>query len=328
MNSVDKITAQCDVLEDLCKGHCILHIEDIIESEIENFLKKEFKIIQDSDFDQGYPYGTGVDCINFDINFQEEKNSMPALKKKEIKSKVMSVSKNKLSKLLPNSDNLSKKEIVKLLTCDKSTVKKYIDKTVGFKPLFLKYRSLLVSTHNPNDLFIAQSEKLLGIMEEFRKKVILGYEIIQEKETKSEKQETKRDLEKRLEKQIELYVSKFPESYKKHLYTYIKGLCKNYQIDENQALSKLGDFDNIKGIKFFTEIFAEYFRMNSGFSPNPRNVDINDYFDIQHLRNLPYIDCYVTERYFGDIASNISKKYNICVFKNLEDLKSHLEDVI
>ena len=108
---------------------------------------------------------------------------------------------------------------------------------------------------------------------------------------------------------------------------HIRPFLDSKKIDEIEALKSLQNFDHILGVRFYKDLLNEYFIRNSGFTPNPRKADVNDHFDVEHLRHLPYVDCFVTERFFGDIAVKIAAKYNGKVFKNLKELRLYLESI-
>lgn len=323
----ESLTKQCEVLEELTKDHCLLQIQNIILTEVQNYLLKEFKGISDSDIDQGYPYGTGVDCIEFDMNFVKLRNNMPNSIKKQTKTNVLSMPQKEYDKLIPNSDRMPREDVVKVLTFDEIALKKYFDETLGFKSLFLRYRSLFVNDLNPNITPINKSKELLAFMDSIRKLMIRGDYLIQKQKTNHEKRAKKIECERDLKVLIKNLIDGMPEIFRKVVKTSIKPFLKSNSIDEKKAIQKLGNFNEIMSSKYYIDLIQQYIQSNSGFSPNPRKLDENDYFDIEHLRNLPYVDCYVTEKYFGNIAQGICSKYGTSVFKNLKDLKTHLEQV-
>jgi len=151
-----------------------------------------------------------------------------------------------------------------------------------------------------------------------------------EKKDPNEKQKISNILKKKMDDFFSSIQEMISNQYKNEILRYIKPFLESKKIDETEALNKLSDFNDIIGVKFYKDLLTEYFKENSGFTQNPRKLDINDYYDIEHLRYLPYVDCYVTESFFGGIASKISEKYNTKVFKskNLIELRSYLESVI
>lgn len=321
----DVLKMRCEVFDNLTNGHCLLQIQNIILAEIKNYLFTEFKsdgsLVVSPD---KYPFGTGSDCIEFDMDFRALRTKMSPSQIKNIKNRVLLRSKKELSKILPNSDTLSKKDIIKLLTYDEKMIKKYFDNILSFKPLFLKYRALAVQDLNINKMPIERSSQFFDIMNDYRDRVILGYDIIEEQDTQSAKQQIKSKLIKKQNELVEQLLQSISDYYKNTISVYISTFLQFHNINQSDALNRLDDFSHICGVQFYKDLLKEYLNRNGAFSKNPRSLDLNDYFDIEHLRNLPYVDYYVTERYFGDIAEKIAGNYNTIVFKNLHSMHKHL----
>lgn len=322
----DSLKNQCEVLDKLTKGNCLLQTNQIIKKEIEYFLLEQvLKLNANENKITQYPFGTHSDCIEFDIDIENSRKNLDSKVKKGIKDKVFSKSKKQLNKLFPNANNLTKKEVYKLLTFDEKAFKKYFDSTLGFKELILKYRDYFTKFGAANNLPLSRSKEFVEIMGLHRERMILGFEIINKQNDPQEKQKIKDKLKKKVDEDILSYRESITDHYKKEIIKYIKPFLECKKINEKEALDKLSDFNKILGIRFYKELITEYFKRNSGFTPNPRKTDINDYYDIEHIRYIPYVDYYVSERFFSGVASAISKNYNTEVFRNLKELRIYLE---
>lgn len=322
------LNTRCLVLDKLTEGNCLLQIQKIIKNEIQFHLLKEIKQKEIQDETLGnYPYGKNSDCIEFDMNFIRLNNNITESYKNEIKTKVNRKSLKELKKIVPNSNNFSKKDYIRFFTFDPKTIKKYFDSTLSFKNLILNYRNLF-KFDDSNKLQLERANEMLEIMKEHQKWLQKGVSILENTESKKEKKELKAKLNKIINKRLLKYEQIIPNTYQHNIMPEIKHFLNTNDITPNKALNVLGNFECILGVKFYKDLLKEYFKSNSGLTRKLRKVDANDYFDIEHLRYLPYVDIYVTERYFSNIARNISERYDSKVFKNINELKTYLKTAI
>ncbi len=113
----------------------------------------------------------------------------------------------------------------------------------------------------------------------------------------------------------------------------IDRLC-NFFDEEIKKLSNRGRFDYLKAKKLLSEsrlrdmpslnvsviLSIEYFKRHKGGSATARCPVDSDTLDLYHAINIPYVDFYLTEKFFAEVAKKISTIYSTKIISNVEDL--------
>jgi len=233
----------------------------------------QVKSLKQNDF----AYGTGIDCVEFNNNDGIYSRIISVININLIRLKVFFMSQEQLEKIIPNSSNYSKKELAKLMAFEEQMVKKYFDETFGDKPLFLGLITFMLNS-NSNRLPMSKSTQLKDVMKEFREWMIKGHSILEDEKSEAEKQKTKVELNKIVDKRIPSFVEVIPSYYKNNTIKFIKDFLESNEINEEDALDCLDNFDNIVGVKFYADLFKQYFNSHRGYVERPRKLDGNDYF--------------------------------------------------
>jgi hypothetical protein len=72
---------------------------------------------------------------------------------------------------------------------------------------------------------------------------------------------------------------------------------------------------------------VEYIRRHIGSTKRGRCPRQSDIMDLHNLRNIPYVDLYVTDAFFADLAKEIAPKvFGTRIFRNLSELEEFLRN--
>lgn len=322
----DSFRKQCEIVDELTQGNCFIESTKIIIQEVKEYLCNEFcKKNQREQND----YTSAIDKESYYTEYNNDykllREMMPARMKEQLKKKIQSASKDELNKWFSNRSSMTRDDLKDLLTFQDDAIKKYFAGTASFETLILKYRDWWSLYGNINKRPNSREIQFIEFMEPHRELMILGFEIIADQRTDNVKQKIKQELTKRYNKITDDMIEYITIYYKRECPRYIEEYLQRKAINKSDAFKKLDDFNNILGVRFYKELIREYLKGNSGFTNKPRKLDKNDYLDTEHLRYLPYVNCFVTEVYFGSIARKIAPKYNAKVFNNLTELRGYLE---
>lgn len=108
----------------------------------------------------------------------------------------------------------------------------------------------------------------------------------------------------------------------------ISAYAKKYQISEKAAErylieSQLNSMPSLYSLVIFS---VEYAKRHIGVTKRPRNSRESDVMDLHNLRNLPYVDLFVTDKFFADLVRKTARnEFGTRVFRNLFELKEFLE---
>jgi hypothetical protein len=103
---------------------------------------------------------------------------------------------------------------------------------------------------------------------------------------------------------------------------HVRNLATKHKFSTDEAVHFIIDnISKIHSINSYIQIFSEYLKRHKG----TRNPTRNDYMDIHHMRYLPYVDYFITDRFFAEVAKGISGIFNTKVVRNLDELKTDLE---
>lgn len=72
---------------------------------------------------------------------------------------------------------------------------------------------------------------------------------------------------------------------------------------------------------------VEYVKRHIGSTKKGRTPRQSDIMDLHNIRNIPYVDIYVTDAFFADIAKEIAPKvFGTRIFRNLSELEEFLRN--
>jgi len=119
-------------------------------------------------------------------------------------------------------------------------------------------------------------------------------------------------------------VNKFVTSLKPSINAY----AKKHKFSEKAAESILIESHVIPIPSIYSTIIfcVEYAKRHMGVTKRSRNPRESDVMDLHNLRNLPYVDLFVTDNFFAEIVGRIAKvEFGTRIFRNLLQLKEFLE---
>lgn len=331
------LNAYCEVVDNLTQGDCVILPSYLERRELELFLANEYGFATDLSQDT-YAYGRDKDAVFIDEDFgisiaeefieeikrnirndsqlrgQQKKYILRKLEKKKNQRKLLESLPDSVLEItslaFPGADKINKMEFIELITGSKIMRRKLLDKFFSgfftFKNLILSYRKRFPQLEHIGQMFDEDSKKL--------SKLIKSLQILQ---TYLNKQPfAEEDLESDL---TNLYVMKLDKN--------ISELGKKYDFSPEHAShllikSKLEPIPSLRSIVLFV---VEYYAKNKGDVNHARNPLDSDLMDLQHLNFIPYVDYFLTDRFFKEVASRPSSQFNTLVFRNLSALKEHLE---
>lgn len=124
---------------------------------------------------------------------------------------------------------------------------------------------------------------------------------------------------------VDSYIRKLVNSLEQQ----IKGLSEKHQFSEANAKEKLinSKLEGIPSMYAIVIAISEYLRRNKGSFDHGRNPNESDLRDLHHMINLPYVDFYITDRFFVSIAKKYADIFNTTVFCNVQQLKNKLREL-
>lgn len=307
-------------VKSLTDGECIISHIDLTKREIEIFLSDSHKFKTKYGFDN-YLYGKKSEAIIAELDFDINTFFLGKRLQKGDRIKYLNIlngmTREELSKRFPGSEKMNKNDFIKMIigNCEERLrirlLKQYLDVIFEFEA-FLKYYRNSIPQMNSFALKLVhdQSEKLLEI--------IVDAQVFQSKD--GELALTEDEI---INRTCDVYLGPngFVHDVLKNLYSRNK-----FPIDTVIDEFKRTNLNQILSISSYMRIIIEYLKRHKGELEISRKPDPNDYQDINHMRYLPYVDLYVCERFFSEVSKNIAKKYNTTIFRNLKDLRFHLEN--
>ena len=339
----DLLNFYCKVMETLSQNKCIIWPEEIRKRELELFLSHNFHFttnLSESD----YPYGESTDALlpafssNVDFNNEIMKsirkeiwkgiNNLPlAEKQKQCFLKYSSKPENlkKLLAKMSKSDFLSslynqypglknvftEKTIETFFKCVKygNGYNGFTKSIFTFKNLVLYFSRQFPEFKGIGRFFDSDSGKLASLVAGSQFLYgILGRQAMKENNLKS-------DL-----------VRKFVDSFNDD----ISQLTQKYHFPIEEAKKALFEskFNDIPSINATITFCIEYYKRHKGNLERGRKPLSSDIMDIYHSMNLPYVDYYLTDRFFTEVVKSGEKLFKTKVLRNLTELKSQLEKEI
>lgn len=333
---IDLLEPYCAAIDSLTQGHCIRWVQELEKKELELFLCNQFNFKTDIS-EESYPYGKYKDAVPFpddiytdlDIDFdkaiekQLKKYSIPnELRKiasrylanrqnlRAILSEISKEDLHSIGSMLPGFD-LSKDDLINIACGDmlskKEVLQTCFNKTMTFKNL-VHYSRYFPDLKQLGSFFDEDSEKLKRLIkgEQALHTICDAFNIPHMNET---------DLRSSL---IEKFVDDFDDD--------LTALYNKYRFPVAEAKeillkSELRELPSMNAIITFG---VEYYKRHKGDYDRGRTPLRSDIMDLHHVRNLPYVDFYSTDRFFGEVVRAKSKEFTTRVVTNLKDLKSIL----
>jgi hypothetical protein len=109
----------------------------------------------------------------------------------------------------------------------------------------------------------------------------------------------------------------------------INEFIKKHNLSKNEVKKLLieSHFKPLPSIHSAILFCVEYAKRHVGVLKKARRPIESDIIDLNNLRNLPYVDLYVTDNFFADLSGKIAKIYfGTLVYKKLFQLKEYLEN--
>ena len=321
----DVLNTYCEVVDSLTKGNCIIFPYELQKREIELYLSKEFNFETEIPTKE-YPYGKYMEALVSEplepisilqiIKDDIAKSVMDRKYKKYILKRLNNPKTRKrifkkvpldcfqgLKEIFPSL--YSKEKIVELIDNPDIFAKAFKD-SVTFQNMIMRYNNQFPQLRQIATFF-EEDEKLLVqlIRNAQRLHTVIGKSPINEN------------------KIVDGYIKKLVNSLEQE----IKILSEKHQFSESHAKEKLIDseLDEIPSMRVRTIAFSEYLQKNKGSVEHSRNPNESDLRDLHHIINLPYVDFYITDKFFANIAKKCADSFNTTVVRNVEQLKDRVQ---
>ena len=86
------------------------------------------------------------------------------------------------------------------------------------------------------------------------------------------------------------------------------------------------DFATMPIINSLVSFGTSYLKIHDVYKRARKPLE-SDGTDLQHLRNVPYVDCFVTDKFVNNYAKTVAlNTYNTNIFQNLSELQDWLEN--
>jgi hypothetical protein len=335
---IDLLSPYCEAIDTLTEGNCIIWHATIEKRELELFLAEHFGFTSEVS-DNDYPYGKPKDLIFVGDIFEpffESKGPLVEILKNALNSSFLSGKEKKyflkklgkpkklrgileglteenlqpLYKQFPGFDKTFTKDriIDFLLSSPKEKAvffENAIQRAFTFKNLIIHYSQMFPELKKATHCFNGSSTQIRSTI---RMNQVL-YDIFR-----------KQVSEAKLSKNI-------VNSFANHLDKEVVELANKYHFPIGDARSLLvkTKFDHITSVKSMIFFLTEYYKKHKGGYGKGRHPLRSDIMDLHHLRNFPYVNFYVTDRFFADIAKKGEDLFGTKVFANLSELQKYLK---
>ncbi len=338
----------CEAIDTLTQGNCIISTDKLEKIELELFLSKTFGF-ESNLHEKDYAYGRYRDSIPYE---PKQATSMGSRFEDTLKK---TISESLLKKGLPRNDRrrilkeLQKKEALKkyFSNFSQEEYKKLADNCLDNKDIlhdfiravdkddFLKF--IFGNNEAKEECF----NKIFDQIFQF-KRLIQVYSLIFPQLLKMTESSMDFDKFHSMVKQIQLMHEidsnlKFNEERQKEhlamrfansLKPNINHFSQKYNFSHKDACKLLIDnhFKDISSINSIILFFTEYQKKHGVKISRGRDPHKSDILDLYNLRNLPYVDIYLTDNYFVELSKKIGEiNFNTKVLRNLNQLVEYLE---
>lgn len=238
------------------------------------------------------------------------------LDKKEFLKELIKQIPNENLQIIGNSFpgfELSNEELINLLLGDSQTQKdltrRCLNKSVSFENFVLKYSKLFPQVKKMGDFFKDSSNNI--------NRMIINMQVMYD---------TYRHLNINFmdgnvlnKSLIHKYVEYFSDD--------LNDICNKHDLNKEVAKASLlkSRLEEIPSINSILTFCVEYYKRHKGKLDISRKPSQSDIMDLHHIRNLPYVDIYSTDRFFGEVAKRKSMEFDTMVVTSLIELKDVLE---
>jgi len=326
----------CDLVDKLTGGHCVRFPLELERLELELALAKRFGFPTDLD-QREYPYGRYATAVGLfpspDLelkdqllrDLQEYLDALPLREKEKkrlrrklrkegtVRRLLNSLPDGQLSKLavtLPSTPGFYTRQNVTDLLLGTPAVRaaktvELLDGVFTFKNLITHYSQSFPELAKIGGFFDEDSWRLGELIRGLQlAQSVVGESFIRERET--EINLTNRFVDY-LEPRILDYSGKHGFSAQE---------AKTFLVE-----SRLRPVPALGVAVALVRAYSARHKGELGKSRKPLDSDI---MDLQHLRNLPYVDFQVTDRFMADVAQDASMPFGTKVLRNLSELKEEL----
>ncbi len=337
---IDLLNPYCDAIDTLTQGNCIIWPETIEKRELELFFARHFGFTSEVS-DNDCPYGKPKDLIFvgdvFEQIFDAKESLINNLRKELDSSFLLGKEKRYILKKLSRPKRL--RELLEKLP--EENLKPLYKQFPGFEKTFTKDRIIdfLLSSTKEKAIFF---EDAIQTAFTFRNLVIHYSRIFpQLKKAVHCFDASSTQIRSTIRMNQVLYdvfgkhainevkfsndlVNRFADNLNEE----IIGLANKFKFPINEAKKLLvkTKFEHIPSISSIIFFIIEYYKRHKGTYKRGRNPLESDVMDLHHLRNFPYVNYYVTDRFFADIAKKGEVLFKTKVFLNLSELRKYLRE--
>lgn len=329
----------CEVVETLTKGNCIRFPIDLEKREVELFISEHFSIATKLSR-PNYAFGKYRDAVPIDSIQSAASNGYlaEAFKKKisqlgptrndrryllkriskrsELAKVLKNMSENEFNDFKKGNDDLCAfldrdafLDFVLGTPAQRANViEEFFDHIFEFKKLVTIYSQSFPELKKlgelPNESYhkFNLSIKSLQVMSDLFSKPVVN------------SNEVKVDLINKFIKSLRPSINKF---------------AKKYRFSRKEAEQILHDSNlmPIPSNHCIILLCIEYVKRHIGSTKRGRTPRQSDIMDLHNTRNIPYVDLYVTDAFFADIAKEIAPKvFGTRIFRNLSELEEFLRN--
>src|SRR4030095_1945746 len=320
----------CEAVDTLTEGNCIVFPDEITARELELLLAKHFSFTpriseatyafgkyQDAVVAGWVPEETGhaklKDIIEqLPLSGQKKKGLYRNLSKPKNLAKFIREQSSDTLQLIrkqyPGTEKLSVDEIVEMLIGSRNAREKAYSKLFN---QIMRFKNLVAYSHvypdlkNLGDIFNATAENLVVL--------IRRSQLLQGLLNKSPIDEF------RLNKQLR-------DHFIEQLIKKAKPIAQTYALPMGEvgAVIRQSAIGSIPSISAAITAAIEYAKRHKGDLKLGRKPLESDIMDIHHLRNLPYVDVYLTDRFFAEVGRKGQQIFKTTVLRNLTELEMFL----
>ena len=336
----------CDIIDKLTKGNCIIFFKELEKRELELFLSEEFEIQTDL-IKADYPYGKYCDAIRIDsfsnISVKKEINTqfrkkllstgLPRSKRREIKKTMtplwwkkhfMKMEQEDYDNLVSSLRNGEKpdnfiEDLQNFLDRDSFVtfilgtyqeqqiiINNFFKNAFHFKQLVHRYGKLfpeLKEIANFPEKSFEKLERTIKICQNGQQVLnqsVVDYDHLQQ------------DLQRSVLIELKSAINKCAAKHK-----FSSKRAETILLESNLTAMPIFNSLILFGIKYLK---------THDVNKRIRKPLASDTTDLQHLRYIPYVNCFVTDGFMCSFSKDIAlKAYSTMVFKGLPDLQSWLK---
>jgi hypothetical protein len=344
----------CNVVDTLTDGNCIVGPATLVKREVELFLAKKFNF-RTALSKESYGYGKYVEALStkpttcFSLKEEVKKKLFENLAHFSLKDGTPLFSGREKAHLIKKC--LKTKNIKKIFeSMSGSKLSLLCDQAVSsfpgpdeFKSDFLQSvdkRELMISLFGTPMLRLEVMNNFLDHISKFSKLIPIYSSFMPELQNIVEKLKLnsiglllgfkKLQLANTILKKDILTESQFRSNLVRHfteqIMPQVKSLSVRHRFSHIEAKTELleSDLKQIPILYWLTISATQYFIKHKGNLQRGRTPRESDVLDLFHLLNLPYVDVYLTDAFFTEVAKPGQELFNTTIFRNLVKLRDYL----